>query len=922
MLRTAARIFVVLGVVSAFATAALAESRVALVIGNSNYAHVANLPNPRNDAQDLSQVLVRVGFEVTTATDLSYDSMRRTLRDFAAKASGADMALVFFAGHGMEVNKHNYLIPTDARLKTDRDIEYEAVPLDLVINAVSGARHLGLVMLDACRNNPFAASMKNASPTRSIGRGLARVEPSAGTLVSYAAKEGTVADDGDARNSPYTTALLAHLEQPGLEINFLFRRVRDSVFETTNGKQEPFTYGSLPGKQIYLKGPQAPDAKVAHNVPGPPAGVDRDSLFWSSVKDSNDPVMFEAYLDKFPDGLYAAIAVARLKQLSKLADPPANSPANSPADPPDEPPAAPPEKPADETAAANRVTRCDELAARRDDPANTLGVGVTSVQLNNHLAMAITMCRRAVADDPGNARLKYQLARALSESDQAGEAYELFLEAAEAGHAAAMRGVGIMYFRGHGVAEDHAEAMRWFRKSLDAGYAGAAISIGVLYHGGYGVPRDEVEAVRWYREAANGGNTTGMWRLGLMYRDGNGVHQDRNEAIRWIRKAAEAGDEWAMKSLGDLHSRGPESKRDYDEAARWYRLAAERGYGRGMTELAVAYLRGHGVQRDSFAALKWFRAAAEKKEPRAMTNIAMLYHHGHGAVSRDLAEALTWYRKAAELDDEVAMTAVGQMYLDGSGVPRDEAGAARWFRRAADAGEASAMTHLGVLYLRGDGVVRDYAAALDWFHKAAAKGELRAMANLGFVYEGGHGVARDNAEALRWYRKAADGGDTTAMNYLGLMYQDGTGTSRDYKQAAHWYRKAATGGNGSAMTNLGVLYSNGQGVSRDDDEAFRWFQKAADGGEAYGILNLSVMYNSGRGVRRDNAEAARLMLQVLKLGEQAAVKEMNTNSASWGRPFRSELQRLLKAAGVYQGAIDGSFGPATKRAIAQLSGGP
>ena len=199
--------------IASVTSAAMADKRVAMVIGNSDYRSVANLPNPVNDAADVTTVLKRLGFAVTTAFDMTSQEMRDALRDFGHDANGADMALVYFAGHGLEISKQNYLIPVDAKLRTDLDVYYEAVPLDLVMAAVSGSKGLRLVLLDACRNNPFAATMKSTSPSRSIGRGLSRIEPGRGTLVSYAAKEGTTADDGQGRNSPYTKALLAHLEQ-------------------------------------------------------------------------------------------------------------------------------------------------------------------------------------------------------------------------------------------------------------------------------------------------------------------------------------------------------------------------------------------------------------------------------------------------------------------------------------------------------------------------------------------------------------------------------------------------------------------------------------------------------------------------------------------------------------------------------------
>lgn len=304
--------------ISLIILASVAEARrVALVIGNSGYQHVTQLPNPRNDAADFAQALQHVGFEVELHNDLSFDALRRSLRDFSSRAAGAEMALVYFAGHGIEVDKHNYLIPVDAQLKTDRDVQFEAVPLDFVLSAVEGARQLRLVLLDACRNNPFAASMKVTSSTRSIGRGLSRVEPGAGTLVSFAAKEGTTADDGEGRNSPYTSALLSNLTQPGLEINFLFRKVRDEVINATGGRQEPFTYGSLPSRRIYLKDPQA----TAGDDAQPPAqSLDRE--VWDSIKDTKSQAVLQAFAERFPDSIYATLAKARIKEIQLAAIPP------------------------------------------------------------------------------------------------------------------------------------------------------------------------------------------------------------------------------------------------------------------------------------------------------------------------------------------------------------------------------------------------------------------------------------------------------------------------------------------------------------------------------------------------------------------------------------------------------------------------
>ena len=286
-----------LTVLSLFVTPASAAQRVALVVGNASYAHAPSLANPLNDATDIGAALDRLGFAVTRIENAGRAELWDGLQKFSLAASISEVAAVFYAGHGIEVDGRNFLVPVDARLLSDRDVEFETVPLDLLSRAVEGARGLRLIVLDACRDNPFAAAMQRAGASRSIGRGLARVEPSGETLVAYAAKEGTVAADGEGRNSPYTEALLAHLEEPGLEVGLLFRKVRDAVMAKTGGRQEPFVYGSLSSRGAYLAPlpePKAPSAETTAAAPAPTGG-ESDAMralaereFWASVKESDD----------------------------------------------------------------------------------------------------------------------------------------------------------------------------------------------------------------------------------------------------------------------------------------------------------------------------------------------------------------------------------------------------------------------------------------------------------------------------------------------------------------------------------------------------------------------------------------------------------------------------------------------------------
>ena len=235
--------------------------RVALVVGNARYAHAGTLANPRNDAQAMAAALRRLGFStVVERHDVTHKELQQALRDFGDLAEKAEWAVVFFAGHGIEVNGMTYLIPVDAALQRATHVADETIALTQIQAKVDAAAKLGLVILDSCRNNPFIAKMtRSAGATRSIGQGLARIEPEGNVLVAYAAKHGTTALDGDGANSPFTKALLASIEEPNLEVNFLFRRVRDEVRTSTKRQQEPFLYGSLGSEPLYFKSaPRSP----------------------------------------------------------------------------------------------------------------------------------------------------------------------------------------------------------------------------------------------------------------------------------------------------------------------------------------------------------------------------------------------------------------------------------------------------------------------------------------------------------------------------------------------------------------------------------------------------------------------------------------------------------------------------------------
>jgi len=296
---------------------ALAEKRVALVLGNSAYQNVPPLSNPVNDAALMARTLKNAGFDIVDSRqNLSALETRRVLREFADKAGNADVAVIYYAGHGIEIDGSNYLIPVDAKLERDSDVYDEAFSLDRVLVSVESTKKLRLVILDACRDNPFAQIMKKSVATRSVGRGLAKVEPaSPNTLIAYSAKAGSTAADGGGANSPFTVALSNHLTTPGLDVRRAFGFVRDDVLKATSNRQEPYLYGSLGGDDVALVPAPAAAAAVVPAAAGanPQADVRHDYELALQIGNRS---AFTAFLNQHPDGFYSSLAKLQLDKIA------------------------------------------------------------------------------------------------------------------------------------------------------------------------------------------------------------------------------------------------------------------------------------------------------------------------------------------------------------------------------------------------------------------------------------------------------------------------------------------------------------------------------------------------------------------------------------------------------------------------------
>ena len=697
---------------------ALAERR-ALIVGNDLYREIPTLAKAGNDARATGSTLSDLGFAVTAAIDVDRRAMNREISRFLGALRPGDEAMFFFAGHGIEIDGENYLLPVDIPRSDSKEfIKSESIALSGLLDRIrqTGAG-VTLAVIDACRDNPFA----NADGKRSFGgrRGLGRITAPEGTFVIFSAGAGQSAldalgpDDADP-NSVFTRSFLPLIGTPGLELRDVALTVRRAVRGTAqnvNHLPTPAYYDELLGDfRFALAAPQptapapslpAPQAAEPQAVPGT---IRQDFELAQAV---GTAAAWEAFLrryDAYPGNFLVQLAEAALEAL----DDEPGAPDPVPETPPEDEPlaVAVPRPPVERSPV---VTTCDRLAA---SPSDTLAVAGPVDWEDIDADRALPACRAAVEADPDNPRLLYQLGRVLGSMERSAEAARWYEEAAEFDHPVAMNNLGVAYERGRGVAQDYGRALELYEGAAELGVAAAMNNLGVMNRQGRGKEVDLGAALYWYRRAADEGWVDAMVNLGWMYDEGVGVAEDNAAAIRWYRMAADEDSARALNNLGHNYEEGDGVPQDDAEAVRYYREAASLGYARAMTNLGLMYERGRGVAEDDDAAMHWYKQAAEQDCARAITNI-------------------------------------GWLHASGQGVPKDDAEAYRWYLRAANLGYARAMTNVAYGLESGKGVAEDDRAAIDWYRKAADLDDPRALNNLGAMYDNGDGVRHDPDEAAR-----------------------------------------------------------------------------------------------------------------------------------------------------------------------------
>jgi len=538
--------------------AALAETRVALVIGNSSYA-AGVLPNPRSDAELMAKTLSGVGFAVTRLFDADQATMKKAILEFGRKLRGSDsVGLFYYAGHGVEVGGENFLIPIGADIKDEEEVAIAAINLGELLKVMERASsRINIAILDACRDNPFA------SPTRSLAGGLAPVSAPTGTLIAYATAPKSVALDGKSGHSPYTSALSAAIPAPGIAIEEVFRRTRRKVLEVTNGGQTPWEHSSLTGEFLFVpkSAAQETSERTADEERLPAVRL-REIAEWERIKDTKDPEALRRHIAAYPDGMFTELATLKIAKLQV------------------------------------KPTPWSWIVT-----GSLSGGGATRGQSE-------VLYERALKLETGTGG-----------PEALAEAVRLYREAADMGLVAAMHNLARMYDKGRGTPRDSREAASWYRRAAHNDHPAAMSALGTMYEFGEGIGADLAEALRLYRLAAEKGDPHGLTSLGYLYAQGKGVARDRVEARRLYQAAADKGHARAMFNLALMHLRGEGGPTDAAEAVHWLKSAADLGHTGAMRELASLYDEGRGVSRDPKIAADYLLAALKAGHKEARNDV-------------------------------------------------------------------------------------------------------------------------------------------------------------------------------------------------------------------------------------------------------------------------------------------------------------
>jgi TPR repeat protein len=805
-----------------------AEKRVALLVGNAAYEHVAALPNPVNDVAKVSEVLKKAGFDVVVGSNLTRLAFEDSVRRFLRSAAGADIGLFYYAGHGVQVGNENFLVPVDAQLKAADDLEVETISFDGILKGLQAKTRAQLVFLDACRNFPLDVKGFYVGPELkpvSATRGLARMDATAGSLLVYSTSPGTVAWDGAGDASPFTAAFSQHALQPNREVRQVISDVRRDVMAATAGQQVPWESSSLTEDLFLVRRTSAPVVPPVVTVGFKP--------------ETETPL--DLPMPRHPDGDAMRVRIDAVPAKGVIGT------------------------------AKGGVGQGDVLSLEefrsltyRPRPGEAAPVDVVAYSVvdaaGNEARGSIALVQGAAAPPRPDAR-------------KDAESTKLFLAALDGTSVEAPIGVGPRPLLPAAV--------------LATGMVeGAALEVteppasGILRVDGRAVGKGAVpslaEAAKLTFEPQVGTDGQPI-RVVLGLRDPDG--SAAGTANLSVTPRLDPCDVLAAEPL-DLQGVAPglqpnEIKADEAIAACTAAVAAYPDVPRFQFQLG----RAHLAARNLPAAQVAIRVAHARGHARATFRMGYMAQHGVGEAV-DFAKAAGLYKAAAVKGDPFALFAYGRALYHGTGVAQDRGTGLAMMERAAELGHTYAMNELGAIYHKGDGVKADPARGAKFYQAGVDRNDIYSFSNLAIAYSTGQGVPADTDKAMSLYKRAIEAGHPLAPNEVGRLYFNGIGVEKDVAEAVKWYRLGAERGDAWAASNLAFILEKGLLGRADPAEAARLYALAASLEQPQVSLEAKrALAKLGRAPKVESARALSARLSrppPAKVNDEALIKLSRT----------------------------------------------
>ncbi|MHA7772586.1 caspase family protein [Roseibium sp. M-1] len=755
------------------ATSPEAGRRVALVIGNQDYQYVEPLVNPVNDTKEIARILQEADFDVTLGTNLDKKGLEQVVRRFLRELTDGDTALFYYSGHALQVGDANFILPVDAKLSSEYDLEFESLKVSHLLDYMKAASSLQIVMLDACRDNPFEiGKLFWGEEEYSLGktRGLRRIPNKLGAFISYATRPGQVAYDGEGPMSPFTSSVVDNALNPALEIKDLMTKVRDQVVKMTGGQQIPYEDSTLVTNFYFVPPKPAPIVTAHHRVSVPVSGE-------AVALGIPEPVQ--------PEGGSLKAKLTLLPEKGELRLPDGRS------------------------VTEGEVIPAADLAKLEFAP---VGSSAGDVELISY----------EVEDDWGGtasaiASITVAQAGTVDEADPAEETRKQHLEALLAwlaettasGSVDADIGVGPVTVYPKAPVADLPATSDWLKVvSLDTDLQ--LSSEGRLLQPGDRFPVSGL-ATLTVRPQIGSEKAARQFALELPATEG--------EAVRTVTQLVQprvtqcdqlATQPFDLQAVTEGRLANALDPAAVDKACA-EAMAAYPGIGR------FVFQRGRGA----FAAgeLKkasgYFEQAYQMGHVRAGQVLGRMYYLGAG-IDRNREKAVDLYRKAAERGDAYALHSLGMAEIKGEGTGQNEKAGLEKLLQSVEAGHTFSYNAIGGFYLNGQHVGENVDRAVYYYNRSASRSDIYGYLNMGTLYRDGKGVPQDYTAALGWFQKAHDGGHPAAGTALGLLYFNGQGVEKDTDEATRWFRESAL--RGDAWGAFNTAYMLGQ---KDGEEAGR-----------------------------------------------------------------------------------------------------